>query len=401
MTSIISKLESWANINSYSYNLSGLAQMLTLIESELADLNVKTEILELEPQTYINNQGQIEKRPLGKMLIIRKVNPQATLKVLLGGHMDTVYPPEHSFQSCKQLDSNTLNGPGVADLKGGLLVMIEALKRFEASPHAGKISWTVYVNPDEEIGSVGSAPVLERLAKEHDLGLIYEPSLADGSLAYKRMGTGNFTFVAKGKSAHVGRDFKSGRNSAVAIAELAQALDALNARDATHQSSSANTSNIIINIGNIICEGPLNVVPDLALLRINIRIADNKSGENIIKQIREIINKLSKKHEVEFDFSGSFNRKAKVPDEKLAKLYKALTDCALELGLDIKLRDTGGCCDGNNLWEHGLANIDTLGVRGGKIHSADEFVLIDSIEERIELSYRFLLKLAGDSKLCS
>jgi glutamate carboxypeptidase len=262
--------------------------------------------------------------------------------------------------------------------------MIEALKCLEASNHTGSIDWTLYVNPDEELGSPGSAEVLADLAREHDIGLVYEPSLADGSLAYKRMGTGNFTVLARGKAAHVGRDFKSGRNALVAASDLALELNKLN-----------KDNNIILNIGNIICEGPLNVVPDLSILRFNVRVADAKAEESVSKKINNLINKIAKKHKVDINLSGNFNRKAKVPDARLEKLYKSLQECAREMGLDIKLRNTGGCCDGNNLWEHGLANIDTLGVRGGSIHSDAEYVLLDSIEERIELSYRFLVKLAG------
>ena len=382
MASLREKLETWANINSYSYNLNGLEQMLTLIKAELEGLNAQTYIQELADHNYINNQAKLEKRQLGKILIAHKTSPKAKLKILLGGHMDTVYPEDHHFQTCKLLDSNTLNGPGVADLKGGLIVMIEALKRLEASEYAGLIDWTVYVNPDEELGSPGSAEILAELARQHDIGLVYEPSLADGSLAYKRMGTGNFTVVIRGKAAHVGRDFKAGRNALVAASELALELHKFN-----------KDNNIILNIGNIISEGPLNVVPDLALLRFNIRVADRKSEEAITQKLEKLCKKISKKHKTELELSGHFNRKAKVPDQRLEKLYKSLQESARELGLDIKLRDTGGCCDGNNLWEHGLANIDTLGVRGGNIHSDAEFVLLDSIEERIELSYRFLCKL--------
>ncbi len=389
MSNLASKLESWANINSYSYNLEGLAKMLALLKSEFASFKTKLSIeeIELKPEVHINNRGEKEINQLGKMLVVRKINPQAKVKVLLGGHMDTVYPAHHHFQTCKQLDANTLNGPGVADLKGGLIVMIEALKRLEASEHAGSIAWTVYVNPDEEIGSFGSAEIFPQLAKEHDLGLIYEPSLADGSLAYKRMGNANFTFTIHGKASHVGRDFQAGRSAAIASADLALELHALNKK--------YQDNNIILSVANIICEGPTNVVPALTVLRINIRVPDNKSENIIQEELKTISDKIAAKHEVKISVDGQFTRKAKVPDARLEKLYKSLQDCAREMGLEIKLFNTGGCCDGNNLWEHGLANIDTLGVRGGNIHSDAEFVLLDSIEERVELSYRFLCKLGS------
>ncbi len=385
MSDLVAKIIDWANINSYSYNLSGLAKMLNLIKTEFESFaNLEIQELDLAAQNYINRQGELEKRPLGRMLIVRKSNPQAQLRVLLGGHMDTVYPPDHSFQRCETLDSKSIRGPGVADLKGGLVVMIEALRRFEASPEASNLAWTVFINPDEELGSPGSAPILARLAKEHDLALVYEPSLADGSLAYRRMGTGNFTILAHGKSSHVGRDFKSGRNALMALAELALILEGLNAEN----------NNIILNVANIISEGPLNVVPDFALLRFNIRLKDNISGDIILTKIHEEILKISKNREVAMKLEGAVTSPAKIPDSRLEALYKSMQDCGRELGLELRLQDTGGCCDGNKLWASGLANIDTLGVRGGQIHSDQEFILVDSIEERIQLSLNFLKKLS-------
>ena len=125
--------------------------------------------------------------------------------------MDTVYAPNHPFKRVEQLDSNLLRGPGVADMKGGLVVMLTALEALEKHSSALNIGWEVLINPDEEIGSIGSESLLIAAAKRNTLGLIFEPSFADGTLVSSRKGSGNFSVSARGRSAHAGRDFFQGR----------------------------------------------------------------------------------------------------------------------------------------------------------------------------------------------
>jgi glutamate carboxypeptidase len=299
--------------------------------------------------------------------------------------MDTVYPIDSSFQSCTQIDTNTLNGPGVADLKGGLVVMLKALETLEASPYAENVEWEVFINPDEEIGSPGSQKLFPELAASNDLALIYEPSLSDGSIAYRRKGTGNFTLVVRGKAAHVGREFNEGASAILATAEF------------INQANGLNSSSVIINFGKIEGGGPLNVVPDLAILGINIRVEHSEDAARIEKAFHEIINNLNSQKHIEAKLYGSLNRKPKIPNKQLDELYNTIAECAAELGQSIQKKDTGGCCDGNNLWEFGLVNIDTMGVRGGNIHSPQEFVCLDSLVERAKLSALFLMKLGNTS----
>lgn len=375
-----------ANINSHSYNLAGLATMLELIKTQyqgrFKDIEIKE--ITLPNQVTINDKGETIELELGKALNIKRINTKPNAKkILLMGHMDTVYPIDSTFQTCTEIDDKTLNGPGVADLKGGLVVMLKALELFEASEHAGKIAWQVFINPDEELGSPGSQNLFAELAANNELALIYEPGLEDGSIAYRRKGAGNFTVIARGKAAHVGRAFNEGANAIVALSDFIQAANQLN------------SDSIIINFGKIEGGGVLNVVPDLASLGINIRIENNEDMERVESKLKEIIKTINKTKNIKLELHGKFNRKPKIPNKKLEELYNLIASCAKELAIPISKRDTGGCCDGNNLFEHGLVNIDTLGVRGGKIHSPEEFVCLDSIEERINLSLAILTKLAS------
>ena len=386
---MISDLIEVCNINSHSYNPSGVNSVADFYINKFQNSfknKITIERLKLGSHQIMSDKGEFEQKELGDLIFIKKASSRASYRVLLMGHLDTVYPIDSQFQKCGKIDGDILNGPGVSDIKGGLLVMHKALEILESSKDADNIAWTVCLNPDEEIGSPESQKYFERLANEHDLAMIFEPSLSDGSIAWQRKGTGNFQLVAKGKAAHVGREFSSGQSAIYALAEFMIEANKLNSKE----------ENIIINFGKITGGGALNTVPDKAVLGINIRTQALEDEKIAIDHLHKIINELNKKENLELSLHGKLNRKPKIPNEKMERLYEAFQSCAKELGLDLKKRNTGGCCDGNNLHEFGLANLDTLGVRGGNIHSKDEFICLDSLVERSQLNGLFLLKLASN-----
>lgn len=182
-------------------------------------------------------------------------NPSASARVLLAIHYDTVFGPEHCFQQCTRLSDTSLRGPGVADAKGGIVVLRYALQALLKYQIHGEVGWTVVLNPDEELGSPNSSTYLRDLASEFEFGLLFEPALPTGALVSQRKGSGNFTAVVRGRAAHAGRHFEDGRNALAEISRLAAALDALNGlREGT-----------TINIGHITGGGPVNIVPELAV----------------------------------------------------------------------------------------------------------------------------------------
>src|SRR5207253_10004942 len=153
------------------------------------------------------------------------VGPGAPTQLLFTGHMDTVFGADHEFQQTRWLDDGVLNGPGVADMKGGIAVMLAALKAVEQSPEAARLGYEVVINSDEEVGSLGSAALLVRAARGKRAALTYEPAaLPDGTLAGARPGSGNFALVVRGRSAHAGRNPEDGRNALLAAADLALRL---------------------------------------------------------------------------------------------------------------------------------------------------------------------------------
>lgn len=374
----------WSSINSGSYHTHGLARMADAMQARFAELDAIAERLALAPMESVDASGEVEQVPLGNALRFTK-RPDAPLRVLLTGHMDTVFPQDHPFQTHQMLDDNTVNGPGVADMKGGLVVALTALEALERSPWAEQIGWQVLINPDEEIGSIGSAELLAEGAANNHFGLTYEPSMPDGTLAGARKGSGNFAAVIRGKSAHAGREPHLGRNAVMALAKFITAIFALN----------GGMEGVTVNPGKIEGGGPVNVVPDLAICRFNVRVKTPEEQAWVERELARIQKEISALEGFSIALHGHFTRPPKILSKANLHLFDLLKDCGSELGIAIHTKDTGGCCDGNNLAAHGLPNIDTLGVRGGAIHSADEYMKIDSLTERARLSTLLLLRLAS------
>ncbi|MGY0217671.1 hydrolase [Endozoicomonadaceae bacterium StTr2] len=377
-----------AEINSGSLNADGVNQVREVLSELVGVLGGEQEVIEVAPFKQIDDNGNEVFHELGKALRVRK-RPEAPLQIFFCGHMDTVFAIDHSFQKVTWLDDNTLNGPGVADLKGGLVVMMRAIAALERSPWADKVGWEILFNPDEEIGSQGSAPLIVEAAKQCDLGMIYEPSMPDGTLAGQRKGSGNFSVIAKGRAAHAGREHHLGRNAIRALCDFVSALDDLNGQ----------REGVTINPGYIHGGGATNVVPDNAVFHFNIRIEKPEDEQWCLDNMQPLIDKINQRDGIELVLEGGFTRPPKVLSGANLKLFELAKECGADLDMSIQWKPTGGCCDGNNLAAAGVPNIDTLGVQGGKIHSADEYLLADSLVSRAKLSALMLMKLASSEDL--
>ncbi|MDZ7628241.1 MAG: hydrolase [Parvularculaceae bacterium] len=377
------RLRQWCAINTGSLNLGGLALMRESLAEAFSALGDVEEV-ECAPQEVVTATGETKSRALGSCLRLVK-RPQAPVRVLLAGHMDTVFAADHAFQSDRMIDADTLNAPGGADMKGGILVMLEALKAVEASRFADRIGYEVILNGDEEIGSPGSAPILLEAAKRAQFAMVYEPAMADGTLAGARKGSGNFSAVFSGRAAHAGRDHAAGRNAITEAARFAAALDALTGAKA----------GLTVNVARIDGGGPNNVVPDRAVVRFNARADLAEDAAWLVGEVERLLAATNAREGYRAHLHGAFARPPKPMTPQLEAFFRALKDCGIELGLDIGWKATGGVCDGNNIASAGIPVIDTLGARGGDIHSAGEFVKLDSLEERAKLSALLLLRIAA------
>lgn len=378
---MLAQVEAWSAINSGTRNLAGLAQMAEVLAEAFGVLPGKIALVAGNTAQNVAADGTVTVLDHGKHLHL-VVRPDAPVQILLTGHMDTVYPLDHPFQTLTTLPDGTLNGPGVADMKSGLAVMLAALSAVEASPLAPRIGYDVVINSDEETGSFSSSALIAQAARGKIAALTYEPALPDGTLAGARGGTGNFSIVVTGKSAHAGRNPDEGRNAIVAASDLAVRLFALR------------SPTLAVNPARIEGGGPNNVVPDHAVLRINFRPADHEQIARAQAALDRITAEVAAAHEVSIAVHGSFNRPPKPIDPGAAKLFSLVKECGADLGLDIGWRATGGVCDGNTIAACGVPVVDTMGARGGAIHSPDEFLIVDSLPERAALSALTILRIA-------
>ena len=380
---MVRSVQSWAEQPSGSWYRAGLEDMGEIVHAAFARLGGQYDRVEPAPGERVTDAGEVEAVTYGPIHRFTK-RPDAPRRVLLTGHLDTVYPEDSAFTGCTWLDDDRLNGPGVADMKGGLIVMLHALTAVEEAGLADDLGWEVLISSDEEIGSIGSDPALRRGAANAQIGLTYEPALSDGTLAGARKGSGNFTLVVDGRAAHAGREFDAGRNAVWLLARGIEHLYALNG-----QRGGVTVNPAVIHGGT----AP-NVVPDKALCRFNIRVTDADEQAWAEAALERILADLNGHDGFTARLHGRFNRPPKQISAPNRALFDLIKRCGADLGLDVAFKDTGGCCEGNNLADAGLPNVDTLGVRGGLIHSHDEFVLVSSFAERAKLSALILMAFA-------
>ena len=378
---MLAQVERWAAVNSGTGNLAGLKTVAGLLADAFSALPGTVRLVAPDPVESVDAAGRVQTIERGAHLHLR-VRPDAPVQLLLTGHMDTVFAADHPFQSLKWLEPGVLNGPGTADMKAGIAVILAALSALEASPLAERVGYDVMINSDEETGSHASAALIAELARGKTAALTYEPALPDGTLAGARPGSGNFSVLIHGRSAHAGRNPEDGRNALLAAADLALRLNALKSPD------------LKVNPAKIDGGGPNNVVPDQAILRVNMRPMTPDAMAAAEAALRDAISAIQRDHDVHCHLYGGFNRPPKPLDAAATRLFELVRDCGAALGLSIGWNATGGVCDGNNIAACGIPVVDTMGPRGGAIHSSDEFLIVDSLAERAQLSALTLMKIA-------
>jgi glutamate carboxypeptidase len=383
---MLAQVERWAAINSGTRNLAGLATVAGELADAFSALPGDLSLVAPAAVETVLSDGSVAALDHGRHLHLA-VRPDAPVQILLTGHMDTVYGADHPFQAMRWRDDGALNGPGVADMKGGLSLMLAALKAIEASPLAPRIGYEVVIDSDEETGSFSSAALLMAAARGKTAALTYEPALPDGTLAGARGGTGNFSIVVRGRSAHAGRNPDDGRNAILAAADVALRL------------AEARSPTLSVNPARIEGGGPNNMVPDLAVLRVNFRPRNAEEIARAQAHIDASVALVAREREVAITVHGGFNRPPKPIDPGAAKLFGMVKQAGADLGLDIGWRDTGGVCDGNNIAAAGVPVVDTMGARGGAIHSPDEFLIVESLPERAGLSALTILRVAEKGSL--
>lgn len=373
----------WADINTGSWNRDGLETLAPQMSDAFSALDAEIELIKTDPFEKVANNGEVEAFETGPVIRIssRKNAPQ---QIIMSGHYDTVFPP-NTFTETKQLSDDKYNGPGLADMKGGLSVMLGALQAFEAGPLRDQLGYQIVITPDEETGNFASAPFLVEATKSGALiGMTYEPCMDTGAMSGGRKGSAVFDIVLHGRSAHAGRAKEDGRSAIEAAAELALGLERLNgARDG-----------VTFNVGSIDGGSAVNIVPDLAIIRFGARAPDAEAAAWATQQVETLLNAAIARDGISGHMHGGFYRPPKPRNEAQQKLFDAVADTGRAIGLELEFVDTGGVCEGNNIFAAGVPNVDTLGVMGGRIHSDEEYVIMSSFVERAQLSALLLNRIA-------
>lgn len=380
---MLERVTSWAGVNTGSLNAEGLNTLYPMIVKALSeDLDAEVEALPTEPIEEINNKGVKEFFQSGPVIRAR-ARLSAPLRVVLTGHYDTVFPAE-TFTDITDIGDGKLNGPGLADMKGGITVMIDALRAFEAGPLKDKIGYDIILTPDEETGNFASAPFLTAAAKEAHIGLTFEPAMDCDSLAGARKGSGIWDIVFRGRASHAGRAPEAGRSAISAAADMAIRVEELNGQ----------YEGVTFNVGSIDGGNAVNIVPDLAILRMGARAPTPEAAAWAGEAVNSALEAVLKRDGITAHKHGGFYRPPKPRNAAQDRLISNVKETGKALGLELNFKDTGGVCEGNNVFAAGTPNVDTLGVRGGRIHSSDEFMVVESLSERAGLAALLLNRIA-------
>ena len=380
---MIARTRVWSSINTGSYNIAGLKMLAPMLADAFSALDADVRLVDGPGFDNVGADGRVVQMHTGPIIKVSS-RPAAPIQVVLSGHYDTVFPPG-TFETIQDLDNGRINGPGMADMKGGLSLMLEALKTFESGSFKDRLGYQIVITPDEEIGNFASSAALTEAARSGaHIGMTYEPAMETGAMSGGRKGSAVFDIVLHGRAAHAGRAKEEGRSAIEAAAELVLGLEALNGQ----------RDGVTFNVGAIEGGSPVNIVPDLAVVRFGARAPDAEASAWATREVERLFARAAARDGIHGHLHGGFYRPPKPRNAAQQALFDAVHATGQAIGLDLEFVDTGGVCEGNNIFAAGVPNVDTLGVRGGRIHSDEEFVVVDSFAERATLSALILNRLA-------
>lgn len=380
---MIARTRAWSSINTGSYNIAGLKMLAPKLADAFSALEADVRLVEGPGFDTVGADGRVVQMHTGPIVKVSS-RPAAPIQVVLSGHYDTVFPPG-TFETIRDLDNGRINGPGMADMKGGLSLMLEALRTFESGPLKDRLGYQIVITPDEEIGNFASSAALTEAARSGaHIGMTYEPAMETGAMSGGRKGSAVFDIVLHGRAAHAGRAKEEGRSAIEAAAELVLGLEALNGQ----------RDGVTFNVGAIEGGSPVNIVPDLAVVRFGARAPDAEASAWATREVERLFARASARDGIHGHLHGGFYRPPKPRNAAQQALFDAVHATGQAIGLELEFVDTGGVCEGNNIFAAGVPNVDTLGVRGGRIHSDEEFVIVESFAERATLSALILNRLA-------
>ncbi len=351
-------------------------RQLVEIESPSDSKACVDRISELVAQKFAALGGKIQihrATEFGNHLQVDFTGKTSGKPVLLLGHYDTVYPVGTlSKMPCRVADG-TLTGPGVLDMKSGIVLMLSAISALQTWHNGLPRPVSVLLVSDEEVGSDSSRPLTEALAKQVGTVLVLEPSFGlKGAVKTARKGVGDFQIKVTGKAAHAGLDFEKGVN---AILELARQINKVSGFTDLG-------SGLTVNVGIISGGSRTNVVPAEAVAQVDARIARVKDAAKIANKMHSL-RPFNRKCKIEV--SGGINRLPMERTPAVAELYGKAVAIARDLGWKLGEAAVGGGSDGNITAGLGIPTLDGLGAVGDGAHAVHEHILISELPRRAAL----------------
>lgn len=297
-------------------------------------------------------------------------------RTLLLGHIDTVWPLGTIDRRPFTIDGDRATGPGVLDMKAGLVIAVEALRQADAVPSVGLL-----ITGDEEVGSLTSRPLIERVAAGYDAVLLLEPSHG-GALKTARKGGGIYQLEITGRAAHAGLDPENGINALTELARLVMELDRL-----ASPGEGTTVTPTVARAGLT-----TNTIPDHAVLNVDVRAWSDGELERVDAELRRL---SACADGAALQVHGGINRYPMERDRS-RHLVEIAARVARRSGLGpIEEARVGGASDGNFTSRLGVATLDGLGAVGGGAHEEGEWVTVDSLAKRARLVAGMIDELAG------
>ena len=361
-------LSTLVNIDSGSYDCGGVSRVIQTLAVSLKEIGFKNEL----------------RKTTNTVNLVSRKSGSGQKTILLVGHADTVFEKGTVFNRPYKVDGDKILGPGVSDMKAGLVTIIYALKALENIKFTNYKEIVVVIGSDEEIGSPTSKQLYEQEAANADACFVFEPGRADGSLVSARKGVGSFKLSLIGRASHAGESPEKG---ASAIKELAHKILALEALNDVYKG-------VTVTIGVVSGGSRANIIPDKAEAEMDVRLPDINTAHEIIEKIKEIT-RTPVDSRVEVVLEGELNRPPMVKTEDTEQLLSIVKEAGAILDMDIKDIETGGASDGNFVAALGVPVVDGMGPTGGNYHRSDEFIFKDSLLQKTKLAALTLYKLGA------
>ena len=358
----LADLKTLVNIDSGSDHITGIDAVARFLEPRLAALGFSTTLERLGERGVPCLRAL--NRPLGE-----------TRDILFLGHMDTVFPLGEAGRRPFVVDGHRATGPGVCDMKGGLVVVLHVL---EALHHAGlldNLAVGVCFNGDEEVGSGASREWIETHAAGSHRVFVFEPCRPGHRFVLQRKGGGTYTITASGTAAHAGVEPERGANAAVEIAHQVIAVQAFN--EGADAGVSAHVT--VLSAGE-----RTNIIPHTARATVDVRVASRHQRAQVESFFQSLPDR-ARVPGVTVAVQGSVDRPPMEADDRSRALWTLIQETAAAMGLPIDSIATGGCSDGNFTSALGVPTIDGMGLIGANAHREDEYVEVDSIVPQVHL----------------